>query len=81
MFFSVEVSAPDSTTSDKDRPEIETELVKTKTSEAERIAEYLTRGDTAVIFPEPVRDDQDTQIDEGRCLIQQLTLKDKDGTI
>ena len=68
--FSVQVSAPDSTTSDKDKPETETEPVKIKTTEAERIAEYLNRGDTAVIFPEPVRDDHETQNDEGKFFIE-----------
>ena len=66
--ISVQVSAPDSTTNEKDKPESlyrETEPVKLKTTEADRIAEYLNRGDTAVIFPEPVRDDHDTQNEEG----------------
>ena len=67
------MSAPDSTTSDRDRPETdahpetETEAVATRTTEAERIREYLNRGDTAVIFPEPVRDEpENSQVEEGK---------------
>ena len=68
------MSAPDSTTSDRDRPEtdtqLETETVTIKTTEAERIREYLNRGDTAVIFPEPVRDEQDvSQVEDGRNIL------------